>query len=265
MFYQPDGLCQPNQDVAQIVCWSRMQAEAGQGLERIIQRKELERRATGGLFFWGVGNAPGGEPARLARSRTPVQAIFSVMKSKPKARDANASDLNLWRGYLDEFGVEQDLPDGVLVTSRAGDDGSRQRAHYALVCRSDASITLNDHGAFNPKAFRNVGGRGAPVGASQVTALLRLADPHAPDDASYRSNIRATLAGGYWVKLTDPVRLSGRTASKLLGELEEIESLSINDWLELIAAARGANGRTREQSTLFESPVREFASAAALS
>lgn len=39
-----------------LVCWSRMQAEAGQSLDAIVRRKELEREANGGLFLWGVGN-----------------------------------------------------------------------------------------------------------------------------------------------------------------------------------------------------------------
>ena len=49
------------------LCWTRMQVEAGQALESIIARKEIERRAGGGLFFWGVGNAPSTAINALAR------------------------------------------------------------------------------------------------------------------------------------------------------------------------------------------------------
>ncbi len=48
-----------------IVCWTRMQAESGQDLLNIVRRKEIERRANGGIFFWGVGNAPTEQQARL--------------------------------------------------------------------------------------------------------------------------------------------------------------------------------------------------------
>ena len=260
MFYDPQGHHpETSHNVRPIICWSRMQAEAGQGLERILHRKELERRACGGTFFWGVGNAPGAAPGRFARDRVPVQAIFSVMKSRPKSRDAHATELNVWRGYHDEFGTEQELPAGVLVTSRAGQKGARERAHYALICHSEWRVALDDLGPFNPKAFRNVGGRGAPVGASQVTALLRLSDPQATDDASYRINIRAKLIGGYWVRLTDPVRLSGACARSLLTQLEDVPELCVDDWRDLVAELRGNRNRKSRQSGLLDFMFDEFA------
>ena len=43
----------------------RMQAEAGQRLETIIARKEIERQAGEGLFLWGVGSAPSRAPATV--------------------------------------------------------------------------------------------------------------------------------------------------------------------------------------------------------
>lgn len=73
------------------ICWARMQAEAGQGLDEIVARKERERRAGGGTFFWGVGNAPAAIVNVLARAAMPVRAIFSVMKSRPKAVDVSPS------------------------------------------------------------------------------------------------------------------------------------------------------------------------------
>src|ERR1700730_13554838 len=44
----------PRMNSEEFVCWSRMQAEAGQQLEAIIFRKERERQAGGGMFCWGV-------------------------------------------------------------------------------------------------------------------------------------------------------------------------------------------------------------------
>ena len=58
-----------------MVCWTRMQAESGQNIEVIIARKELERRTGGGLFFWGVGNAP------IARSKISQQRATKLMLS----------------------------------------------------------------------------------------------------------------------------------------------------------------------------------------
>ena len=247
-----------------LVCWSRMQAEAGQGLRHIVARKELERRAAGGLFFWGVGNAPGSAPSQLAREQVGVEVVFSVMKSRPKAQDASAEELDVWRGYMDEFGEEHALPAGVLITSRAPKVGSKTRGHYALMCRRDMPIALGDLGPFNPKAFRSVGGRGAPVGASQVTALLRLTDPTAADDASYRANIRAKLVGGYWVRLTSPVRLRPATAKPLLARLRDVDGLSNGKWIELVAALRHGAARHERAPNLLDCINGKFANSAPL-
>lgn len=235
-----------------IVCWTRMQAEAGQGLERIMARKELERQANGGTFLWGVGNAPGAEPARLAREDVPVDVVFSVMKSRPKAQDANVSDLNVWRGYVDQFGRERQLPIGTLVTSRAGDHSATPRAHYALMCRSERALGIGDLGPFDPTAFRNVGGRGAPVGASQVTALLRATGSTPSAAAGYRANFRASLTGGYWVRLTDPVRLGTAAAAAAVVRLSEVDALCTGGWLELVAELRRGPRRHGGLPTLFE-------------
>jgi hypothetical protein len=229
-----------------------MQAESGQALGSIVARKELERRTCGGLFFWGVGNAPGSEPARLARAGALVEAIFSVMKSRPKSRDAEATELNVWGGYVDHFGVQQALPAGVLVTSRAADLGMRPRAHYALMCRSEQPIALADYGPFDPGAFRNVSGRGAPVGASQVTALLRPADARFEPVAGYRTNLKAQLTGAYWVRLVAPTRLKRGAAARLLARLEEVAGLGEADWLDLVNSARSGPGAhvRRERDTV---------------
>jgi hypothetical protein len=39
-------------DDVDIICWTRMQSEAGQGLNEIVARKEVER-FSGNSFFWG--------------------------------------------------------------------------------------------------------------------------------------------------------------------------------------------------------------------
>lgn len=69
------------------VCWTKMQAEAGQPIETIVARKELERQAGDGMFMWGVGNAPALLINTLARLEQRVPVVFSLMKTKPKAVD----------------------------------------------------------------------------------------------------------------------------------------------------------------------------------
>jgi hypothetical protein len=212
-----------------LVCWSRMQAEAGQSLDAIIRRKDLEREANGGLFLWGVGNAPSRLAAVFAMMGQPVSAVFSVMKSKPKQIDAEAKDLLLWRAYYDAAGTPRRLPAASVVTSRAGTSTGHKRAHYALMCRSNAPLRIDRGGArFDPLAFRNVGERGGPVGASQVTALLRQVAPQR-EDAAYEIGMSADLVEGYWVRLCDPV-LIGPTEKS---ELDDVSSSSASDWAQL--------------------------------
>ncbi len=227
----PDDLPAPVHPDDTLVCWSRMQAEAGQALDAIIRRKDLEREANGGLFLWGVGNAPSRFANIFAMMRQPVSVIFSVMKSKPKQIDAEAKHLLLWRAYYDAAGKPHRLPAASVVTSRAGTSAGHKRAHYALMCFSNVPLRINSGGArFDPLAFRNVGEQGRPVGASQVTALLRQVATQR-DDASYEVSMTADLVEGYWVRLCDPV-LIGPTEK---AELDNVSSSSATDWAQLAA------------------------------
>lgn len=203
-----------------------MQAEAGEQLARIMRRKELERRSGGGVFFWGVGSAPSRAIPALVRTATAIEVLFSVMKSKPKAKDAAPEKVVAWRSYVDTDGIIRQIPDHVLVTSRAGSRGY----HYALICWSDRPLGVADEGPFDPSAFRNVGAGGA-VGASQVTALL---ERHAKDGVSdYRVAMRARLTDGFWVKLVDPIELDDSDRDAL-----EVEPEDEGEWLALVARMR---------------------------
>jgi len=226
-----------------------MQAEAGQGLQSIVARKELERRAGKGLFFWGVGNAPAVLANVLARAAVPVPVIFSVMKSRPKAVDIAPSRVVAWRRYIDEHGVERELPQHTLVTSRADSPSGPKRTHYALICYSADPLKLQAHPPpFDPSAFRNAGGTGAPVGNSQVTALLkRVSNEDRTSD--YAINFEAQLAGGYWVRLADPVLVDAKNARLL----DRTDSATLSEWLDLVGSMRSgprANFRDRGEAEL---------------
>ena len=179
-----------------------MQSEAGQGLAHIVARKEAERRAGKGIFFWGVGNPPAVAAAALARMKATVPLYFSVMKSKPKVHDVAPARVVAWRRFHDSEGIIRELPAHVLVTSRASTRG----CHYALICYSEEPLGLGNLGSFDTADWRNFGGTGAQIGSSQVTALLRRIACSGSGD--YRIAMKAHLTGGYWVKLVDPVEVS---------------------------------------------------------
>lgn len=228
------------------VCWSRMQAEAGQSLEAIVERKERERRAGDGSFFWGVGNAPAVLASVLSRASVPVRAVFSIMKSRPKAVDVAPARTVAWTRYIDAYGAVRDLPPHALVTSRADSASGAKKAHYALVCRSSEPLVLRAGvEGFDPSAYRNAGGTGAPVGNSQVTALLRRAG-RSQDGSGYEVNLSAWLADDYWVRLLDPVEITP-PKDELITWLSDGPQ---TDWINLVTSIRHHHPRTVQDDGL---------------
>lgn len=235
---------------ADFLCWSRMQAEAGQELSSILARKENERRAGGGLFFWGVGNAPSTLIGALARMKKNIPVVFSIMKSRPKPADSSPSSLLVWRRFVDLYGVERPLPPHALITSRGDSEtGSRKTRHYALMCWSEDELQIKRGVPFDHNAYRNAGPNGAPVGASQVTALLTPAHKLS-GDAQYEANLEATLAGSYWVRLADPVKLTRKRADIYA----DTSCTTSSEWLDMVSELRagvGVEGQPDFQASLF--------------
>jgi hypothetical protein len=211
--------------IGDYLCWSRMQTEAGQPLQAIIDRKELERSAGNGLFFWGVGNAPATVMRFLADIGNAVPVVFSVMKSRPKAYDVRPTRVLLWRNYIGNDKVERPLPPHVVVTSRGSTALGGKLRHFALICHSETPLVLKKGIPFDPSAYRNASVNEAPVGASQVTALLRKIGQPSPR-TDYEENLSASLVGDCWVRLSNPVEVSTETLSILAGN----RCKDIDDW-----------------------------------
>ena len=70
-------------------CWSRIGTESGEGIKRILARKDFERRANGGTFLWGVGNSVSKGMTGLFREAQAPEVIFSHMLSRPRAVDVS--------------------------------------------------------------------------------------------------------------------------------------------------------------------------------
>src|SRR4051812_30446023 len=77
-------------------CWTRFGTEAGQAIGHILQRKERERAANGGLFIWGIGNAVGPSIRELLRRTTRPEVLFSPIRCSPKAQDAEPPAVAAW-------------------------------------------------------------------------------------------------------------------------------------------------------------------------
>lgn len=186
-------------------CWTRFGTEAGESIGAILERKEQERRANDGTFFWGIGNsvAPG-LAALLERYESP-EVLFSPIKGRPRPVDSAPATVISWRAGQTLDGKDFDIPATVQVTS----GGSRRRlglGHYALVCSSSRPLAMADLGHLDFLALRNFVS-GNPLGASQVTAVVKREKGRPASDMQYAVAFRAALVWPYFVRLTqaDPV------------------------------------------------------------
>jgi hypothetical protein len=185
-------------------CWTRYGDEAGETVESIIRRKELERRENGGIFLWGVGNNIGRSMTTLIAAVPGPSLLFSPMKSQPRARDQTPREILMWCEGVDLDGRAVRLPERSLVTS--GSDGSDPKDHFALVCASDEEFTVQPDGPTRVffSQLRNIAsGRG--LAGQQVTAAVRI-DRAAPAVGTpYRVTMSVKLVKPFFIRLSKAV------------------------------------------------------------
>ena len=182
----------------QAFCWTRFGPEAGEGIEAILARKNLERAANGGVFTWGIGNSVAPGLAALLEEVETAALLFSPIRSRPRAFDLDPPQILRWTSGKTLHGERYRLPESVRVTSGARSfDGRR---HYALICRSDTPLSLGDFGSLDFGSLRNLAS-GRPLGASQVTAVVRRDGPQS--GTTYPVALRASLTPPYFVALDE--------------------------------------------------------------
>jgi hypothetical protein len=181
-----------------------MGTEAGEPLERIIARKEAERSACGGIFYWGIGSAIGPAVAALVAVAKSPDVLFSPIKSPARVVDVAPSHVVRWSGGRGLSGEWVNLPEAAHVTSR-WDPLRPGAARYALVCQSDRPLELGFHGELSFEQLCNLRS-GAPVGASQVTAVVRRTRRRAAAvrERSYPVALRARIVWPYLIRLASP-------------------------------------------------------------
>ena len=182
--------------------WTKMGTESGEELARIVKRKEAERVAGNGIFWWGIGKSLGSNVRSFARAQgDTLPVIFSCMLSRAKIIDTSPKEIFRWTRWENEDGASRPIPQHVKVISRGAPDKGR---HYALVCRSEGPIELATKGErFDPRQCLTPSGK--VPGASQVTALLEGSIEGHPR-GNYEISFRAILIAPYAPKLLAPVR-----------------------------------------------------------
>ena len=194
-------------------CWTRFGTEAGQSVQQIFARKEQERVANGGVFFWGIGNAIGPSMHALVRRTTSPEVLFSPIQCSPRREDASPSSVVAWTEAQAFSGEDYQLPESSLITSRFDTLRPKPR-HYALVCFSETPIAIESSSEQVQFAtLRNLL-TSRPVGASQVTAVVQLSAQAERERASlYQVALRAQLVPPYLVSLRTPVPLASPEAA----------------------------------------------------
>lgn len=219
-------------------CWTKMGAEAGEELAAIIRRKEWERQLGGGYFFWGIGQSLGENAKAVAPEITSLHVIFSPMPSKPKLIDVAPNDVVIWNAWIDAQGVVRRLPIHCFITSRASlPSGRKKESHYALVCFSDQELNKQSNEIFVfPNYLRNVA-TNKPLGASQVTAVVRAPNlkDKTSDAKSYSVSFTAELRSPYCVQLAQPLLLG---VEELIEIKEITNSGDIGLWNALVKSIR---------------------------
>lgn len=193
-----------SQTVPENFCWTRFGTEAGQPVSRIVERKERERRANHGVFLWGIGNSVGAGIKELVGCCNEPEVLFSPIKGPPRLTDTQPAAVITWSVGETLEGHPYTLPRWSMVTSRAS---ATRSTHYALVCFSTRPIELVPDGPrLALSGLRNlISGR--PVGASQVTAVVRRRINELDDEAGYAVAFRARLTYPYFVRLACPAPL----------------------------------------------------------
>src|SRR3989442_609628 len=187
-------------------CWTPFGTEGGQSTEQILARKEQERIANGGLFFWGIGNAIGPSISELVRILDSPEVLFSPIRSSPRRVDVAPAVVAAWSEATTMAGEPYSLSAHSLITSRL-DPITPRNVHYALVCYSDRSLFgAVSEGKIAFGRLRNLLTK-RPVGASQVTAVVQYDKTANATGAAYDVNFKAVLVPPYFIRLRKPMPL----------------------------------------------------------
>jgi hypothetical protein len=190
-------------------CWSRFGTEAGEPIEEIFARKEVERLSNDGVFLWGIGNSVAPGLAELLRLCEQPEVLFSPIRARPRPVDVSPAATFAWTAGEGLDGNRYEVPEAIRVTSGSSCPDEAPRSHYALVCSTDEPLSISDFGRVTFQELRNlVSGRN--LGASQVTAVVKQAEePSQQDGTDYVVALRATLVPPYFVRLREAEPVAG--------------------------------------------------------
>jgi len=146
--------------------------------------------------------------------------LFSPIRSSPRPSDVSPVAVATWKTAETLDGRSYALPERCLVTSRYDPEAPRE-SHYALVCWSGNSLSMNEAELhLDISHLRNLL-TDRPVGASQVTAVVRNCSP-ATERGTHRVALRARLAPPYLLRLRNAEQI--KIAGGILNWAESVEA-----------------------------------------
>ncbi len=214
--------------------WSEIGFDAGETPEHVIVRKEAERIAGAGEFWWVVGSPLGiTVEAKAEQNGGTLPVLFSKSRSTEQRESRQVRIWDTWRSLLHPQKHGR-IPDHVIVTS--GHDLGKKLARYALICRSDAKLSLRAVGFCDLAQCRSLKSAGR-VKSLRGTHVLRKGEPlisrqGTNSESVYSVVLRATLVGHSYVLLEN---------SRVLTQ-DELSSLQQfkagHDWSSLVKKLR---------------------------
>lgn len=211
-------------------CWTKMGTEAGQSLEAIITRKDMERELGDGVFFWGIGTALGQKIWNFIDSISKPFILFSPIKTKPKQKDVNPGKVFIWTSYIDRIGKKHTIPDHILLTSNGTVNNLKKKQHYALVCHKKRPLLYDEKWPCINWADLNNYMTQSKLGYSQVTAVVERKEiKQKLKNIHYDVLFGAELVDPYYIKLTDPYEMPNEILS-IINNVHDNKLNNVSSW-----------------------------------
>lgn len=214
--------------------WSEIGFDAGETPEHVVIRKEAERLAGSGEFWWGL-DAPLGITVEVhaEQNRGVLSALFSKSRSSTVQQRQQVRIWDTWRSLLHPQQHGR-IPDHVVVTS--GHDAGRRQTRYALTCHSAVNLSFGAMGFCNLAechSLKNGGRVNALRGAQVLRKGEPLISPRGPASESvYSIAFKATVVGHGYVLLENFRVLTQADLQSLL------QFNAGDDWLSLAKMLR---------------------------
>ena len=213
-------------------CLTKIGRYSGQEAPQILRRKELERQAGDGVFWWGVGESKCPAIAHLRKRMRPPKVLF--IWQRQHAKQPKAARL-LFETY--ERGVEKgySIPEHVLMARSEVKKGS----YFALVCRGARPLTESINVKLNLARYLNLkndGQVGNRPGSNQNTLVL-VENPRQPTEIdSYTVIFEAELVEPFCVRLSGARELS-------MGEADRLDDVTksgqgLDEWASCVQTLR---------------------------